>query len=148
MLQYILIFFQVKATAENVNEAVRELPDANLVRYSFCSGLGLAYNISCYHSQKDYKYTYLLDFSNLISLMPAIHRNVDFHLAQNPYFRGFTSAHLNIYNFESDLLLVPYPEIFSCNLKLMTYFRDQKTCGQFIHSLSFHGLIKETILHG
>lgn len=26
---------QVKATAENVNEAVRELPDANLVRYSF-----------------------------------------------------------------------------------------------------------------
>lgn len=26
--------YQVKATAENVNEAVRELPDANLVRYS------------------------------------------------------------------------------------------------------------------
>jgi len=27
--------YQVKATAENVDEAVRELPDANLVRYSF-----------------------------------------------------------------------------------------------------------------
>lgn len=30
----ILVFDQVKATAENVDEAVRELPDANLVRYS------------------------------------------------------------------------------------------------------------------
>jgi len=29
------LFYQVKATAENVDEAVRELPDANLVRYSF-----------------------------------------------------------------------------------------------------------------
>lgn len=26
---------QVKETAENVDEAVRELPDANLVRYTF-----------------------------------------------------------------------------------------------------------------
>lgn len=30
----IVVFDQVKATAENVDEAVRELPDANLVRYS------------------------------------------------------------------------------------------------------------------
>lgn len=36
-----LDFYQVKATAENVDEAVRELPDANLVRYSFHSMLGL-----------------------------------------------------------------------------------------------------------
>lgn len=33
--------FQVKATAENVDEAVRDLPDANLVRYSFRSMLRL-----------------------------------------------------------------------------------------------------------
>lgn len=32
-----LPFYQVKATAENVDEAVRELPDANSVRYSFQS---------------------------------------------------------------------------------------------------------------
>lgn len=31
--------YQVKATAENVDEAVRELPDANLVRYSSLFGL-------------------------------------------------------------------------------------------------------------
>ena len=35
MLLPIFLYFQVKATAENVDEAVRELPDANLVRYSF-----------------------------------------------------------------------------------------------------------------
>ena len=29
------LLHQVKATAENVDEAVRELPDANSVRYSF-----------------------------------------------------------------------------------------------------------------
>jgi hypothetical protein len=34
---YILfVSYQVKATAVNVDEAVRELPDANLVRYSLC----------------------------------------------------------------------------------------------------------------
>lgn len=32
----LFLFYQVKATAENVDEAVRELPDANLVRYFFC----------------------------------------------------------------------------------------------------------------
>lgn len=34
MLEHIYLPYQVKATAENVDEAVRELPDANLVRYS------------------------------------------------------------------------------------------------------------------
>jgi hypothetical protein len=36
-----VLLYQVKATAENVDEAVRELPDANLVRYSFLFRLGL-----------------------------------------------------------------------------------------------------------
>lgn len=34
MLEHMFLPYQVKATAENVDEAVRELPDANLVRYS------------------------------------------------------------------------------------------------------------------
>lgn len=34
-LHHLFLIYQVKATAENVDEAVRELPDANLVRYSF-----------------------------------------------------------------------------------------------------------------
>lgn len=34
-LHQLSLIYQVKATAENVDEAVRELPDANLVRYSF-----------------------------------------------------------------------------------------------------------------
>jgi hypothetical protein len=37
----LFLFNQVKATAETVDEAVRELPDANLVRYSFCFMFGL-----------------------------------------------------------------------------------------------------------
>jgi hypothetical protein len=35
LFQYSFLFYQVKATAENVDDAVRELPDANLVRYFF-----------------------------------------------------------------------------------------------------------------
>lgn len=42
MLLPIFLYFQVKATAENVDEAVRELPDANLVRYSFFFALCLS----------------------------------------------------------------------------------------------------------
>lgn len=34
MLEHMFLSYQVKATAENVDGAVRELPDANLVRYS------------------------------------------------------------------------------------------------------------------
>ena len=36
-----MFLYQVKATAENVDEAVRGLPDANLVRYSFHFRLGM-----------------------------------------------------------------------------------------------------------
>lgn len=35
MFLNLFLFNQVKATAETVDEAVRELPDANSVRYSF-----------------------------------------------------------------------------------------------------------------
>jgi len=41
MFLSLFLFNQVKATAETVDEAVRELPDANLVRYSFYFMFGL-----------------------------------------------------------------------------------------------------------
>ena len=41
MFLSLFLFNQVKATAETVDDAVRELPDANLVRYSFLFMFGL-----------------------------------------------------------------------------------------------------------
>lgn len=53
MHENFFVFYQVKATAENVDEAVRELPDANLVRYSFCSVLAIVNSSCLYHGLKE-----------------------------------------------------------------------------------------------
>jgi hypothetical protein len=53
IFQCLFLFYQVKATAENVDEAVRELPDANLVRYFFCFMFRLIINDAFVIALKD-----------------------------------------------------------------------------------------------
>lgn len=56
----VFVSYQVKATAENVDEAVRELPDANLVRYSFHSVLAFVNSLCLYYGLKEHKYLLFL----------------------------------------------------------------------------------------